>query len=120
MRAIPRKRKKQSRTEKGLGSLKFQGKGWYLTLKLNGKVYNHATGKTDLEEAKQERDRFIRSLKQAEIEAAVAYGTDADSRKYPSPQLPKPEPGVPTTWHSARSLSKNCQDVRPAGTLSQM
>ena len=46
-------------------------------------MYNHATGKTDLEEAKQERDRFIRSLKQAEIEAAVANGTDADSRKYP-------------------------------------
>jgi len=74
MPAMARKRKKQSRTEKGLGSLKFQGKGWYLTLKLNGKVYNHATGKTDLEEAKQERDRFIRSLKQAEIEAAVANG----------------------------------------------
>jgi len=78
---MPRKRRKQSRTEKGLGSLKWQGRGWYLTFKKNGKVYNHPTGKTDLEEAKQERDRFIQSLKRAEIQQT--NGTGTDTRKYP-------------------------------------
>jgi hypothetical protein len=37
----------------------------------------------------------------------------ADSRKYPSPLGPKPEPGVPTTLHSVRSLSKKSQLVIP-------
>src|SRR5215469_5267097 len=81
---MPRKRRKQSRTEKGLGSLKFQGRGWYLTVKINAKVYNHATGKTDLEEAKQERDRFLQKLKFAEAQAATATtGISNDTRKYP-------------------------------------
>lgn len=44
----------------------------------------------------------------------------ADNRKYPSPLGPKPEPGVPTTLHSVRSLSKKSQLVMPAGVLSQM
>ena len=44
----------------------------------------------------------------------------ADSRKYPSPLGPKPEPGVPTTLHSVRSLSKKSQLVIPPGVLSQM
>jgi len=69
--------------EKGLGSLKLQGKGWYLTVKINGKVYNHATGTKDLGEAKEERTRFIESLKRAENQAAVANGTGTDQRRYP-------------------------------------
>lgn len=80
---MPRKRRKQSRTEKGLGSLKLQGKGWYLTVKINGKVYNHATGTKDLGEAKEERTRFIESLKRAEAQSAFANGTGTNSRKYP-------------------------------------
>jgi len=80
---MPRKWKKQSRTEKGLGSLRLHGKGYYLTIKINGKVHTHPTGTTDLEEAKQERTRFIDSLKRAENQAAVANGTGTDQRRYP-------------------------------------
>ena len=80
---MPRKRRKQSRTEKGLGSLKLQGKGYYLTVKINGKAYNHATGTTDLEEAKEERNRFIQALKRAEAQTVFTNGTGTDNRKYP-------------------------------------
>lgn len=41
-------------------------------------------------------------------------------RKKPSPEGPKPEPGVPTTWHSLSNLSKNSQELSPPGVLSQM
>ena len=79
---MARKRRKEGRTEKGFGSLKRQGKGWHLTVKLHGKVYNHATGKTDLEDAKEERDRFIRDIKLAEA-AKNTTNINGDSRKYP-------------------------------------
>ncbi len=78
---MARKRRKQSRTEKGLGNLKWQGKGWYLTVRVNGKQHNHPTGETDLEKAKAERDRFLQSLKAQA--AATSTGTTNDSRKYP-------------------------------------
>src|SRR5512139_1283501 len=44
----------------------------------------------------------------------------AESRKNPSPAGPKPLPGVPTTWHSVRSLSKKSQEERPPGVFSHM
>src|SRR5512139_3500259 len=44
----------------------------------------------------------------------------AERRKNPSPDGPNPLPGVPTTWHSARSLSKKSHDESPPGVFSQM
>lgn len=54
---------------------------------------------------------------------ATAFSTSSEcpkalSRKKPSPLGPKPEPGVPTTWASLSSLSKNSQEVMPAGVLT--
>ena len=40
-------------------------------------------------------------------------------RKYPSPLAPNPEPGVPTTCASFKSLSKNSQEVRLSGVFNQ-
>src|SRR3989344_9260496 len=45
---------------------------------------------------------------------------NAETRMYPSPFFPKPEPGVVTTSAFSRSSSKNCHDERPAGHLSQI
>ena len=42
----------------------------------------------------------------------------ADSRKYPSPLGPKPEPGVPTTLQSLMDLSKKEKNtLAPAATV---
>jgi hypothetical protein len=40
-------------------------------------------------------------------------------RMYPSPDTPKPLPGVQTTWHSFSSRSKNCQLVSVPGVFTQ-
>lgn len=40
-------------------------------------------------------------------------------RKNPSPFFPKPQPGVPTTWACSSNRSKNSQELRFPGHLSQ-
>src|SRR6266849_8840111 len=44
---------------------------------------------------------------------------NAVRRKYPSPVGPNPEPGMPTTCASARSLSKKSQEESRAGVRTQ-
>jgi hypothetical protein len=58
-----RTRKKKGRSEKGLGTLTLRGKKWYFRIKIDGKEYPHATGTEDVEEAKIERDRFLRTIR---------------------------------------------------------
>jgi integrase len=60
-----RTRKKKGRNEKGLGTLTPRGKtgDFYLRVKINGKEYTHATGTSDLEAAKLERDRFLKTIR---------------------------------------------------------
>ena len=43
----------------------------------------------------------------------------AVTRKYPSPLGAYPDPGAPTTWASARTLSKKSQDDRPAVCVTE-
>ena len=49
--------------------------------------------------------------------SSVSSGVPKDVRRIkPSPQAPKPTPGVQTSPAFSRSISKNCHDVLPAGT----
>ena len=59
--------------------------------------------------------RFLLILSTASI--TLSRLPKAESRKYPSPLGPKPLPGVPTTLHSFRSLSKKSQEVDAARGL---
>ena len=43
---------------------------------------------------------------------------NAENRTYPSPCLPKPTPGVQTTWHSFSSMSKNAHESILRGALT--
>lgn len=60
-----RTRKKKGRNEKGLGTLTPRGKtgGYYLRVKIHGREYTHATGTSDLDVAKLERDRFLKTIR---------------------------------------------------------
>jgi integrase len=64
-RWLVRMRKKKGRNEKGLGTLTPRGKtgDFYLRVKINGKEYTHATGTSNLEAAKLERERFLKTIR---------------------------------------------------------
>src|SRR5271169_5134342 len=57
------KPKKKGRSEKGMGTLVQRGSYWYFRITVDGKEYTHPTRTADWEEAKQERDRFLRTLR---------------------------------------------------------
>jgi integrase len=59
-----RTRKKKGRNEKGLGTLAPRGKNgaFYLRIKIDGRTYTHPTGAANLEEARTERDRFLKTI----------------------------------------------------------
>lgn len=64
---------------------------------------------------------FSYSLRiRASASIVLSFVPKAVRRKNPSPLAPKPEPGVPTTCTSCRSLSKNSQEVRPSGVFNQI
>jgi integrase len=67
-----RTRKKKGRNEKGLGTLTPRGKTgeYYLRVKINGKEYPHATGTSDLEAAKLERDRYLKTIRPPSLNLA--------------------------------------------------
>src|SRR5512133_648610 len=48
-----------------------------------------------------------------------ALSAKAEKRKYPSPEGPKPDPGVPTTFASLSKMSKNSQELSPFLVLTQ-
>jgi hypothetical protein len=60
-----RTRKKKGRSEKGLGSWTRRGanKNFYLRVTIDGHVHTHPTGTNDFEQAKIERDRFLKTLR---------------------------------------------------------
>ena len=57
------KPKKKGRSEKGKGALVKRGSYWYFRITVDGKEYTHPTRTADWEEAKLERDRFLRTLR---------------------------------------------------------
>jgi integrase len=59
---MPKSRKK-GRSEKGKGTLVMRGSYWYFRITIDGKEFTHPTRTADWEEAKQERDRFLRTLR---------------------------------------------------------
>jgi integrase len=73
------KRKKVGRRPKGEGSLFRRGSIWWFKLVRDGAViYNGPTGKTDVEEARTERDRILRQLADPRsattVQATVSVG----------------------------------------------
>ena len=64
------------------------------------------------------RQQFFRILSTAS--AMLSRLPKADRRKNPSRKDRNRFPGVPTTWHSVSSLSKNSHDESPPGVFSQM
>jgi integrase len=56
-------RKKKGRSEKGLGTLTKLGRHWHFRVTIDGVVHRLATKKKEIEDAKEERDRFLRTLK---------------------------------------------------------
>src|ERR1039457_1679918 len=62
-RNVRQTRKKKGRSEKGLGTLQQRGRLWYFRITIDGKEYTHATKTADLEQARLERDRFLRTLR---------------------------------------------------------
>jgi integrase len=57
------KPRKKGRSEKGKGTLVKRGTYWYFRITVDGKEYTHPTRTADWEEAKLERDRFLRTLR---------------------------------------------------------
>jgi integrase len=72
-----RTRKKKGRSEKGLGTLTQRGKNqhWYLRVKLDGAVHTHPTGTANLEEARSERDKFLKTIKTSSRAKAMGHDT---------------------------------------------
>jgi integrase len=64
-RNVRHTRKKKGRSEKGLGTLQQRGRLWYFRITIDGKEYTHATKTADLEQARLERDRFLRTIRPA-------------------------------------------------------
>ena len=64
------------------------------------------------------RDSSRRYMRSAAVFVSSAW-PKADRRKKPSPQGPKPSPGVPTTWMSFSIRSKNSQLPMPPGQRIQ-
>src|SRR5450756_1410655 len=62
-RNVRHTRKKKGRSEKGLGTLQQRGRLWYFRITIDGKEYTHATKTADLEQARLERDRFLRTIR---------------------------------------------------------
>jgi len=54
---------KKGRSEKGLGSLTKIGRYFHFRIKIDGVVHRHPTRKDNLEDARTERDRFLRGLR---------------------------------------------------------
>ena len=57
------KSKKKGRSEKGKGTLVKRGTNWYFRITVDGREYTHPTRTDDWEQAKRERDRFLRTLR---------------------------------------------------------
>ena len=55
--------RKKGRSEKGLGTLQQRGRLWYFRITIDGKEYTHPTKTADLEQARLERDRFLRTIR---------------------------------------------------------
>jgi hypothetical protein len=60
------------------------------------------------------------ACKRRATSSALARLLKAEMRKYPSPLLPKPLPGVMTTLASLRMRSKACQLLMPGGVWTQI
>jgi len=66
--------------------------------------------------------RYVENLDWMRPIASSTFSRElkADKRKNPSPEGPKPEPGVPTTLHRSSIASKKSHEERPPCVLSQM
>jgi integrase/DNA-binding CsgD family transcriptional regulator len=56
-------RRKKGRSEKGLGALTKVGRYFHFRITIDGVMHRHPTKKDNLEDARTERDRFLRTLR---------------------------------------------------------
>ena len=63
---------------------------------------------------------FNRSRMRSSARSVAVASPKAVSRKYPSPNAPKPLPGVPTTSQVSSSRSKKSKDFSPLASFHQM
>lgn len=69
------RRKRVGRSRKGEGSFFQRGATWWFKIVRNGEKVAFSTGKTDIEEAREERDKRLASLPSASLPATARHET---------------------------------------------